>query len=109
VLRRWGSILVRSILEEERCESLFVTQLLEASLRSNSALGHPLGCTGVRQIVTALSELRRRKANIAVTSMCVGTVSAISLHASRCSAAADRRVRGWVWLGYLFLRAEETE
>lgn len=37
------------------------------------ALGHPLGCTGARQIVTALSELRRTGKKIAVTSMCVGT------------------------------------
>lgn len=38
-----------------------------------SALGHPLGCTGARQVVTALSELRRLDKRIAVTSMCVGT------------------------------------
>ncbi|KAH6669035.1 peroxisomal putative 3-ketoacyl-CoA thiolase B [Halenospora varia] len=37
------------------------------------ALGHPLGCTGARQVVTALSELRRTNTRIAVTSMCVGT------------------------------------
>ena len=37
------------------------------------ALGHPLGCTGTRQVVTALSELRRQDRRIAVTSMCVGT------------------------------------
>ncbi|KEF51204.1 acetyl-CoA acyltransferase [Exophiala aquamarina CBS 119918] len=37
------------------------------------AIGHPLACTGVRQVVTALSELRRRDEKIAVTSMCVGT------------------------------------
>ncbi|WPH00765.1 3-ketoacyl-CoA thiolase [Acrodontium crateriforme] len=37
------------------------------------ALGHPLGCTGARQIVTALSELRRTGKKVAVTSMCVGT------------------------------------
>ncbi|KAK2759514.1 hypothetical protein FQN54_002993 [Arachnomyces sp. PD_36] len=37
------------------------------------AFGHPLGCTGVRQVVTALSELRRRNERVAVTSMCVGT------------------------------------
>ncbi|CAL3970686.1 unnamed protein product [Diplocarpon coronariae] len=43
-----------------------------------SALGHPLGCTGTRQVVTALSELRRQDRRIAVTSMCVGTVRAIS-------------------------------
>lgn len=43
-------------------------------MRNNSALGHPLGCTGTRQIVTALSELKRTGKQIAVTSMCVGTV-----------------------------------
>jgi acetyl-CoA acyltransferase len=36
------------------------------------ALGHPLGCTGARQIATALSELERRKARYAVLTMCVG-------------------------------------
>ena len=41
----------------------------------SSAFGHPLGCTGARQVVTALSELRRQNKRIAVTSMCVGTVS----------------------------------
>jgi len=39
------------------------------------ALGHPLGCTGARQIVTALAELKRAGKKVAVTSMCVGTVS----------------------------------
>lgn len=42
------------------------------------ALGHPLGCTGARQIVTALSELRRRKQRVAVVSMCVGTGMAMA-------------------------------
>ncbi len=37
------------------------------------ALGHPLGATGARQIVTGLSELRRQKKKILLTSMCVGT------------------------------------
>ncbi|PLB37271.1 putative peroxisomal 3-ketoacyl-coA thiolase (Kat1) [Aspergillus candidus] len=37
------------------------------------ALGHPLGCTGARQVVTALSELRRQNKRVAITSMCVGT------------------------------------
>ncbi|KAK5046747.1 hypothetical protein LTR84_007508 [Exophiala bonariae] len=37
------------------------------------AIGHPLGCTGTRQVVTALSELKRRNAKVVVTSMCVGT------------------------------------
>jgi acetyl-CoA acyltransferase 1 len=37
------------------------------------ALGHPLGCTGTRQIVTGLSECRRQKKKVLLTSMCIGT------------------------------------
>jgi acetyl-CoA acyltransferase 1 len=37
------------------------------------ALGHPLGCTGTRQIVTGLSECRRQGKKILLTSMCIGT------------------------------------
>lgn len=37
------------------------------------AFGHPLGCTGARQIATILPELRRRKARFGVTSMCIGS------------------------------------
>lgn len=37
------------------------------------AFGHPLGCTGARQIATLLTELKRTKKAIGVTSMCVGT------------------------------------
>ncbi len=36
------------------------------------SLGHPLGCTGARQIATALHELERRKGRYAVVTMCVG-------------------------------------
>ncbi len=36
------------------------------------ALGHPLGCTGARQIATALHELERRKGRYAVITMCIG-------------------------------------
>jgi len=37
------------------------------------ALGHPLGCTGNRQIATLLYELKRRNKRFGVISMCVGT------------------------------------
>ncbi|OJJ59456.1 hypothetical protein ASPSYDRAFT_88378 [Aspergillus sydowii CBS 593.65] len=37
------------------------------------AFGHPLGCTGARQISTLLTELKRTDKKIGVTSMCVGT------------------------------------
>ena len=41
------------------------------------ALGHPLGCTGARQIVTGLSECRRTKKKVLLTSMCIGTVRSL--------------------------------
>ncbi|KAK2461634.1 hypothetical protein APHAL10511_006097 [Amanita phalloides] len=37
------------------------------------AFGHPLGCTGARQIATGLNELERRQGKVLVTSMCIGT------------------------------------
>uniref|UniRef100_H1A001 Acetyl-CoA acyltransferase 1 n=1 Tax=Taeniopygia guttata TaxID=59729 RepID=H1A001_TAEGU len=38
------------------------------------ALGHPLGCTGARQVVTLLHELKRRgRRAYGVVSMCIGT------------------------------------
>lgn len=37
------------------------------------ALGHPLGCTGARQVATLLSELRRTNGKLGVISMCIGT------------------------------------
>jgi acetyl-CoA C-acetyltransferase len=36
------------------------------------ALGHPVGSTGTRLITTALHELERRDANVALVSMCAG-------------------------------------
>ncbi len=37
------------------------------------AFGHPLGCTGARQVSTLLTELKRTGKEVGVTSMCVGT------------------------------------
>jgi acetyl-CoA acyltransferase 1 len=37
------------------------------------AFGHPLGVTGARQVSTLLTELKRTKKDIGITSMCVGT------------------------------------
>jgi len=37
------------------------------------AFGHPLGCTGTRQVVTGLHELARRDGKVLLTSMCIGT------------------------------------
>ncbi len=36
------------------------------------ALGHPLGCTGSRQTVTLLNELKRRNGRYGVVTMCIG-------------------------------------
>jgi acetyl-CoA acyltransferase len=36
------------------------------------ALGHPVGVTGSRLVLTALKELHRRNANRALVSLCVG-------------------------------------
>ena len=37
------------------------------------AFGHPLGCTGARQVSTLFTELKRTNKKIGVTSMCIGT------------------------------------
>ena len=36
------------------------------------ALGHPLGCSGIRISTTLLYELKRRKAKYGLATMCVG-------------------------------------
>jgi acetyl-CoA acyltransferase 1 len=37
------------------------------------AFGHPLGCTGARQVATLFAEMGRTGAKVGVTSMCIGT------------------------------------
>jgi hypothetical protein len=64
-----------------------------------SAFGHPLGCTGARQVVTALSELRRQNKRIAVTSMCVGTVCLRPLE----YFVSNQTFREWEWPVFLYL------
>ncbi len=39
---------------------------------SGIALGHPVGCTGIRIVVTLLNELKRRNGKFGVASLCVG-------------------------------------
>jgi acetyl-CoA C-acetyltransferase len=39
---------------------------------SGISLGHPVGCTGARQVVDMVHQLRRRQATLGVTSRCVG-------------------------------------
>jgi len=37
------------------------------------ALGHPLGCTGARQIATVINQLARNKQRWGCVTMCIGT------------------------------------
>ncbi|KAG0292642.1 3-ketoacyl-CoA thiolase with broad chain length specificity [Dissophora globulifera] len=37
------------------------------------AIGHPLGCTGARQIATLLPELKRQDKKLGLTTMCIGS------------------------------------
>ena len=39
---------------------------------SGISLGHPVGCTGARQVVDMVHQLRSRNATLGVTSRCVG-------------------------------------
>ena len=35
------------------------------------ALGHPIGCTGTRIVVTLLHEMKRRQARLGLATLCV--------------------------------------
>ena len=48
------------------------------------ALGHPLGCTGARQVATLLPELERRGGRYGVVSMCIGTGMGAAAVFERC-------------------------
>ena len=39
---------------------------------SGISLGHPIGCSGARLIVTLLHEMKRRKINLGLASLCIG-------------------------------------
>jgi acetyl-CoA C-acetyltransferase len=49
------------------------------------ALGHPIGMTGARLILTALHELRNRNARYAIASPCIGGGEATAILLERCS------------------------
>jgi acetyl-CoA C-acetyltransferase len=39
---------------------------------SGISLGHPIGCSGARLVVTLLHEMKRRKINLGLASLCIG-------------------------------------
>ena len=41
-------------------------------LGSGISLGHPIGCTGTRQVVTAMHQMKRKGYNTGMISMCIG-------------------------------------
>ena len=47
------------------------------------ALGHPLGASGVRLVLTAALEMRRRGARRALVSLCVGVGQGLALSLER--------------------------
>jgi 3-oxoadipyl-CoA thiolase len=48
------------------------------------ALGHPLGCSGVRIATTLIHELKRRKGKYGLATMCVGVGQGASIIFERC-------------------------
>jgi acetyl-CoA acetyltransferase len=42
------------------------------------ALGHPVGCSGARIVVTLVHEMRRRRANRGLATMCIGVGQGIA-------------------------------
>lgn len=41
-------------------------------LGSGISLGHPIGCTGARLVVTLMNEMKRKNFNLGLVSMCIG-------------------------------------
>jgi acetyl-CoA C-acetyltransferase len=41
-------------------------------LGSGISLGHPIGCTGARQMVTAINQMKRKGYGTGLISMCIG-------------------------------------
>jgi len=41
-------------------------------LGSGISMGHPVGCTGARQMVTAMHQMQRRQYTTGLISMCIG-------------------------------------
>ena len=53
------------------------------------AIGHPLGASGARLVLTAARELERRGGGYAVVSLCIGVGQGIALVLERSSSAPN--------------------
>ena len=47
------------------------------------ALGHPIGASGTRILVTLLSALKQRQAKIGIASLCIGGGEAVAMAVER--------------------------
>jgi acetyl-CoA C-acetyltransferase len=54
------------------CRELEIAVERPNELGSGISIGHPIGCTGARQMVTAIHQMRRRDYATALISMCIG-------------------------------------
>ena len=70
---------IKAFASEEFCQKTFNSPALgeidESILNVNGgaiALGHPVGMSGARIILTALKELKRRDKNRALATLCIG-------------------------------------
>ncbi len=48
------------------------------------ALGHPVGCTGARLLITLMNEMERRQARYGVISLCIGGGQGLATLVERC-------------------------
>jgi acetyl-CoA C-acetyltransferase len=48
------------------------------------AMGHPIGASGARTLVTLLNAMRQRDARIGITALCIGGGEAVAMAVERC-------------------------
>ena len=53
------------------------------------AIGHPIGASGCRILVTLLHEMQRRDAKKGIASLCIGGGMGVALTVRRALSAAD--------------------
>ena len=54
------------------CRELQLAEDRPNELGSGISIGHPIGCTGARQMVTAMNNMVRKGYNTGLISMCIG-------------------------------------
>ena len=80
----WSSIDLIELNEAFACQSIAVIK--EARLNPEIinvnggaiALGHPLGCSGSRIIVTLMNAMEQNDSNLGLATMCIGTGQGIA-------------------------------